>query len=180
MRRRVASAHPLGALLWSILLLTGCAACPPVLDPPPQAALPPLRAAPAFPPQQVMEGSDYARFLAENRQLLERCDSGAGCDVALFNVGFVYAYPQSPYYDPQKALPYFDDLIKKYPQTPWAFAGRAWRELLVANLGAEEKRRRLQADLRSKDATIRTLRTQLGRARDIDIELDKKERELLR
>jgi hypothetical protein len=38
----------------------------------------------------------------------------------------------------------------------------------------------LQADLRSKDSTIRTLRTQLGRAREIDIEIDKKERELLR
>jgi hypothetical protein len=38
----------------------------------------------------------------------------------------------------------------------------------------------LQTDLRSKDATIRTLRTQMGRSRDIDMELDKKERELLR
>jgi hypothetical protein len=100
--------------------------------------------------------------------------------VALFNLGFVYAYPPSPYYDPGKALQYLDDLIKKYPQTPWAFQGQAWRALLTANLASEEKRRRLQTDLRSKDATIRTLRTQLGRSREIDMEIDKKERELLR
>ncbi len=83
-------------------------------------------------------------------------------------------------HDPGKALRYFDELIKKYPQTPWAFQGRAWRALLTTNLTSEEKRRRLQADLRSKDSTIRTLRTQLGRSREIDIEIDKKERELLR
>jgi len=112
--------------------------------------------------------------------MLERCAGGTECEVVLFNLGFVHAYPQSPYHDPSKALQYFNDLIKKYPQTPWAFEGRAWRALLTENLALEEKRRRLQADLRSKDVTIRTLRTQLGRSRDIDIEIDKKERELLR
>jgi hypothetical protein len=127
-----------------------------------------------------MEGGNYARFLAENRQRLERCEDGAGCEVALFNLGFVHAYPPSPYHNPGKALRYFDELIKKYPQTPWAFQGRAWRALLTTHLASEEKRRRLQADLRSKDSTIRTLRTQLGRSREIDIEIDKKERELLR
>jgi hypothetical protein len=127
-----------------------------------------------------MEDGNYIRFLAENRQRLEHCGDGAGCEMALFNLGFVHAYPPSPYHDPGKALRYFDELIKKYPQTPWAFQGRAWRALLTTTLTSEEKRRRLQADLRSKDSTIRTLRTQLGRSREIDIEIDKKERELLR
>lgn len=169
-RRRVAGGTTLGVVLGGVLLLAGCASCPPALDKPQIA----------FPPQRVMEGSDYARFLAENRQMLERCEGGTGCEVALFNLGFVHAYPQSPYHNPSKAMQYFDDLIKKYPQTPAAFEGRAWRALLTENLTLEEKRRRLQADLRSKDATIRTLRTQMGRSRDIDIEIDKKERELLR
>ena len=159
----------LSTVLSGILMLAGCASLPSL-----------EQSRDTFPPQQVMQGGNYARFLAENRQILERCESGTGCEVALFNLGFVYAYPQSPYHDPSKALRYFDDLIKKYPQTSWAFEGRAWRALLTANLASEEKRRRLQADLRSKDSTIRTLRTQLGRSREIDIEIDKKERELLR
>jgi len=159
----------LGILLHAVLMLAGC------------ASLPSSNTADgAFPPQQVMEDGNYARFLMENRQRLEQCGGGVGCEVALFNLGFVHAYPPSPYHDPGKALQYFDDLIKKYPQTPWAFEGRAWRALLTANLASEEKRRRLQADLRSKDSTIRTLRTQMGRSREIDMEIDKKERELLR
>ena len=171
MWRRAARSTTLGLVLSGSLILAGCVSKPkPSVD----------TARPAFPPQQVMEDGNYARFLAENRQLLEHCGGGAGCEEALFNLGFVHAYPPSPYHDQGKALQYFDDLIKRYPQTPWAFAGRAWRALLTANLASEEKRRRLQADLRAKDATIRTLRTQLGRSREIDIEIDKKERELLR
>jgi hypothetical protein len=160
----------LSILLQTVLMLAGCASSKPSVD----------KSRSAFPPQQVMEDGNYVRFLEENRQRLERCQSGTGCEVALFNLGFVYAYPSSPYYDPSRALQYFDDLIKKYPQTPWAFEGRAWRSLLTVHLASEEKRRRLQADLRSKDSTIRTLRTQLGRSREIDMEIDRKERELLR
>src|SRR5215831_17976471 len=169
MWRRAARSTTLGLGLGGILMLAGCASSPPFDT-----------SRGAFPPQQVMEDGNYARFLAENSQLLERCQGGTGCEMALFNLGFVHAYPPSPYHDPSKALQYFDDLIKKYPQTPWAFEGRAWRALLTANLASEEKRRRLQADLRSKASTIRVLRTQLGRSREIDMEIDKKERELLR
>src|SRR5919198_381257 len=169
MWRRAAQSTTLGLVLGGSLMLAGCVSKPSV-----------DKSRPAFPPQQVMEDGNYARFLAENRQLLEHCGGGAGCEAALFNLGFVHAYPPSPYYDPGKALGYFDDLIKKYPRSPWAFEGRAWRALLTANLASEEKRRRLQADLRAKDATIRTLRSQLGRSQEIDMEIDKKERELLR
>ena len=170
MWRRAAQSTALGILLPMVLMLAGCVSGPSPSD----------KARDAFPPQQVMEDGNYARFLAENHQLLERCQGGTGCEVALFNLGFVHAYPPSPYHNPSKALQYFDDLIKKYPQTPSAFEGRAWRALLTAHLASEEKRRRLQTDLRSKDATIRALRTQLGRSREIDMEIDKKERELLR
>jgi hypothetical protein len=44
----------------------------------------------------------------------------------------------------------------------------------------EEARRRLQGEVRTRDATIRRLRDQLSRSREIDIEMEKKERDLLR
>lgn len=100
--------------------------------------------------------------------------------MALFNLGFVHAYPQSPYYDPSKALRYFDQLSNTYPQTPWAYQGRVWVAFINKTLALEETRRRLQADLRTREATIRSLQGRLDRSRDIDVEIDKKERELLR
>lgn len=134
-----------------------------------------------------MESGDYAKFLAENEKRLERCGGETGCDGALFNLGFAHAYSRSPYRDPAKALQYFGELLKKYPQSPWAFQGQAWIALINENLTLEnenltleETRRQLQADLRTREATIRNLRVRLNRSRDIDIEMEKKERELLR
>jgi hypothetical protein len=133
-----------------------------------------------FPPQAVMERGDYKKFYADNLQTLEQCNGEAGCAMTLFNLGFVHAYPQSPYYDSSKALRYFDQLSKQYPQTPWAYQGRAWVALINKTLALEETRRRLQADLRTREATIRSLQERLNRSRDIDVEINKKERELLR
>jgi len=182
----VTSSARLGVIFLGVLLVAGCTSCLPSGDTS-QSALSPQRATEsseyanqsAFPPQRAMESSEYAQFLADHRRMLEQCQQGTGCEIALFNLGFVHAYPQSPYYDPPKALQYFDELLKKYPQTPWAFEGRAWRALINENLASEEKRRRLEAEFRAKDATIRSLQTQLNRSRKIDIEYDKKKWELL-
>jgi hypothetical protein len=113
-----------------------------------------------------MQQGNYGAFLDANRKAVQRCRGGDECDVALFNLGFVHAYPQSPYRDPAKALQYFGELIKKYPQSPWAFQGRVWVALLN--------------EIRNREATIRGMQTQLDRSREIDIEIDKKERELAR
>lgn len=160
----------LAVLCLGALLVTGCA-CLPFGSETSQSAVP---------PQRPMARSEYARVLADNRRLLEQCKRGTGCDVALFNLGFVHASPQSPYYDAPKAVQYFDELLKKYPRSSWANEGRAWRALLQENVALEEKRRRLEAEFRSKDATVRSLQMQLDRSRDLDIEYDKKKFELLR
>ena len=161
----------IGMVLSLTFLFVGCsrAHLPPVQPPPP-----------IFPPQRVMENGNYAEFLAENERALQGCTKGTGCDAALFNLGFTYAYSQSPYHNPAKALQYFSELAKKYPQSPWAFQGRAWTALLNENLALEEKQRQLQGNLRSRETTVRNLREQLNRSRDIDVEMEKKERELLR
>jgi hypothetical protein len=189
----------LGAICLGVLLVAACASCPPagntaqsVVPPPPAPPAvessvsvvppPPIveNSASVFPPQRVMESSEYAKFLAENRRTLAQCKQSTGCEVALFNLGFVHAYPQSPYYDPTRALQYFDELLKKYPRTSWAYESRAWRALINENLALEGKRRRLEAEFRARDDTVRNLQMQLDRARDIDIEYDKKKLELSR
>jgi hypothetical protein len=140
-----------------------------------------------FPPQAVMENGDYPRFVTENQQTLAQCKGKTVCATALFNLGFVHAYSHSPYYDPARALRYLDELHKRYPQTPWAFQGQTWKVFLHEKLILEEAQRylradlqTLQVDLRSREATIRSLQGRLKRARDIDLQIEKKERELLR
>lgn len=162
----------MGVALFLTLLSVGCSPShlPPVQPPPP----------PIFPPQRVMENNNYDEFLADNERALQGCEGRTECDVVLFNLGFTYAYSQSPYRNSAKALQYFSELVKKYPQSPWAFQGRAWTALLNENLALEEKQRQLQGNLRSRETTVRSLRERLNRSRDIDVEMEKKERELLR
>lgn len=127
-----------------------------------------------------MESGDYKRFLTENRQVLTHCSKGPECETALFNLGFVHAYAKSPYHNPSKALQYFDALSQKYPHSPSAAAGRVWSTLLRDNMALEERRRRLQTELRAKEGTMRTLREQLDRSRALDLQIEQKEREILR
>ncbi len=152
------------------LLLTGCTSMPSTL----------FQAHGVFPPQKAIETGDYRGFLAENQRYLSTCGGWVECDIVLFNLGFIYAYPQSPYRDPQKARQYFRELQKRFPQSPWASQGQVLLAFMNEQLGLEEAQRQLRTGLRSRDAAIRKLRGQLDRSREIDIEIEKKERELLR
>lgn len=48
------------------------------------------------------------------------------------------------------------------------------------NLTSEDKRRRLQGEMKSKNAAINELKQQLKRSREIDLKIEQKERELLK
>jgi hypothetical protein len=75
---------------------------------------------------------------------------------------------------------YLTKLVEDYPQTPWAFRGRAWITLVNRTLTLEAARDQLQAALRAQKTTIRNVEEHLKRSRDIDLQIDQKERELLR
>jgi hypothetical protein len=134
----------------------------------------------SFPPQQVMATRDYKGFLLDNAQQVERCGGWTGCDVALFNLVFVYAYPASPYRDARRARQYVEELQRRYPNSPWTSQGEMLLAFMRECSSLEEARRRLRLELRSREEMIRKLRGQIDRSRDIDIDIDQKERELLR
>ena len=160
----------LALALSGALLLAGCVAMPFHFGRNPQT----------FPPRVVMEDGDYARFIDENHQTLEACEGKTTCAVALFNLGFAHAYPKSPYHDPAKAQGYLEELVDVYPQTAWALQGQAWLALVKQTLALQAARNQLQAVLRAQAAVISDLEGRLQRSREIDLRIDKKERELLR
>lgn len=148
---------------------------------------------PTFAPQQVMQSGDYSGFLAENEKLLSTCKESNSCDAALFNLGFLYAYSKSPYFDRTEGLKYLGQLVKEYPQSPLAYEAMVWMDFIVENVTLDKKqrnlqgqvkskdaaRKRLQREVKSKDETINELRDQIKRSRDIDVEMGRKEREVL-
>jgi hypothetical protein len=156
-----------------ILLMAGCASPP--LD---HVKEEPTVVVPAFPPQAVMQSGNYLEFLMENQLALKECKDDIHCAVALFNLGFVYVYPSSPYHNQKKGLQYFDDLIKKYPQSPLALQAKAWNELVKNNIASEASQHRLKGRIKSKETAIKELQKQVEQSKELDIEIDRKEKEL--
>jgi len=128
-----------------------------------------------------MATGNYREFVAENEKKLQICTEGeAGCDVALFNLGFVHAYAASPYRNLDKAAAYFTELVNRYPHSPYASPGKAWRALILDQLALAGDLRTAKAHLRGREETIRTLQEQIARLRELEVEMQEKERELLR
>lgn len=167
--------QPVWKMLAALALFCSCGCAPSVVIVPPTP--PPL---PVFPPQRVMETGDYAGFLAENQQALKECNEKNPCEVALFNLGFLHCYPKSPYYDQAKGSSYFSELIQKFPRSPWAFQATMLMDIMKKNMTSEDKRRRMQGEMKSKDAAINELKEQIRRSREIDLKIERKERELLK
>jgi hypothetical protein len=178
----------------------------------------PVVVLPIFPPQEVMQNGDYAGFLRANQVALAECKDDEQCAIAMFGIAFVYAYPPSPYYDLSLGLHYFNGLVQKYPQSPWAHQAKAWSVFMKKSISSEKSQHQLKTKIKSKETTIKDLYKQIEqfeenevsikdlqkkieqpkevdpeidkrekeleklieRSRQIDIEMDRKERELLR
>ncbi len=199
----------------SISLLFGSYSChmrKTTIEQPEPAPPPPP---PAFPPQSVMINDDYDAFVDENSKVLDSTQDYEKRATALFNLGFVYAYPKSPYYNAVNALQCLSLLTKYYPDSPLVYQAQVWIELLkkipqsanggkkrskarpdaksgsndkgragkdadsTEEIGSVEEKQHMQEKLRSKEATIEELNKQIERYRQIDQEMEKKERELL-
>ncbi len=172
------------ALLYIFVLISGCETSH--IQPAPNM-IPP---SPLFPPQAVMQTGDYENFLAENYEALKSCQDPDKCTAALFNISFVYCYAKSPYYDPQQGLKYIDDLIAASPGNQWTFQAMVWKALIEKNMKEKVKKRpaargepkgkeALEDEISSKEEIIKELNRQLERSRQIDIEMEQKQRGLL-
>lgn len=131
-----------------------------------------------FPPQEAMKSGNYARFLSENQKALIECADESQCSVALFNLGFIYTYPQSPYYNAPKGLLYFEALIRKYAQNPLTFQARAWTEFIRKSLASETGKTRLKGELKTKETAIKELQKQVEQSKQTDIDIDRIEKDL--
>jgi len=152
------------SLLFLVCVVVACTSLAKVeVKPPPE---PPK---PVFPPHETMQNGTYNTLLAENQKVALECSDESLCAIALFNLGFVYSYPQSPYYNQAKGLYYFEALIKSYPQNPLASEAKAWRELIKKCILTETSKHRLKGELKSKDAAIRELQKQVSQPKETTV-----------
>jgi tetratricopeptide (TPR) repeat protein len=74
---------------------------------------------------------DYAASLKAFQNVLTMAQERPPADAATFGIGLVYAHPQNPNKDRQQAMDSFNQVIAKFPGSPWAVPAQIWIELLT-------------------------------------------------
>jgi outer membrane protein assembly factor BamD (BamD/ComL family) len=102
--------------------------------------------------QQLLEQGSYKESLKESQNILSQSSKNPYADRALFYAGLVYAHYDNPEKDYKKSLAYFEQLIKEYPQSHLLEEAK----IMIGLLNVIEK------------------------AKQVDIEIEKKRKEMTR
>lgn len=81
--------------------------------------------------QELLARGDYERSRVENLHVLSLPDGQPYKDVALFNMGLIYAHTGNPERDTTKSMSYFKRLMQDYPQSPFAEQAKVWVATLL-------------------------------------------------
>lgn len=162
------------SVIWSLTAI-GCLHWPPQ----PQGEKQLLEA------RQRFAAGDYSSALDINRRVLAQFPERLA-DQSLFQIGMVYAHPNNPDQDIQKALQFFQDIIDRYPESHLQPEAELWLAVL-SQLRAQEGQIRflnrrsapLEKALKMQKRKISRLQDQLEKLKRIDIHMEEKKREAI-
>lgn len=101
---------------------------------------------------KMLSKEDFQGALKENRKVLSLFNTAPPADRALFNIGLIYAHYGNPDKNYLESIQYLEKLIQKYPESPLVGQAKIWLDVL--NI--------------------------IEKVKQVDIEIDKKKRELTR
>lgn len=142
------------AVLW-LALAAGCATLPPAGDPVESE----YRAAAA-----LLEKGRFADAIRGFTTVAERYPKHARAQDALYAAGYARLHPRNPNADLEAALREFQRLVKAYPEGERRDEAQTWITLLTQLAEVRAEREKLRGDLQ--------------RLLDLDVESEKKRREM--
>ncbi len=109
--------------------------------------------------KKLLAHKDFEASFKSNQRVLALAGKQPPADEALFNMGMIYILSENPKRDPGKSTLYFQRLVKEFPESFLAQEAKAWVGILQEN----EK-----------------LRDMIEKAKQVDITVDEKKREIAR
>ena len=98
--------------------------------------------------QRLLAKGDYEGSLRESQRVVALLKDEPPADTAIFNMGLVYAHPKNPKKDNKRAIYFFNQVIRGYPDGPWAEQAKIWvgvldgvEKLKQVDLEIEERKR---------------------------------------
>ncbi len=128
--------------------------------------------------------SNFDQALKENQKVL--VENKGQPDVALYNIGVIFAHSANPKKDYSRALLSFKTLIKDHPSSPRAEPAKVWIQAIEQNQKATEEGHKLTEDKRAL-ARERDQLTQernklnyaIEKSRQLDAEIEKRRKQSL-
>ena len=130
----------------------------------------------------VQTPRNFAAALKQNQDAVR--ERRGAQDVALYNIGVIFAHPANPRKDPVKAASSFHALIAEHPRSPYAEQARTWLQVLDHQQKLTEERQKLAEERRALNRERELLaqeRQKLNyaseRSQQLDMEIEKRRRQ---
>ncbi len=155
--------------------------------------------------QQLLARGNYDGSLKAFQNVIVIAKDQPPADSANYHIGVLYAHPQNPRMDRQKAIGSFGHVLTRYPESPLVEPAKAWvatlneidatkQEIERTKLEVEKSKQeiensRLTADRSKQEAEksrvelersrqeIEKIKQEIEKSKQVDIEIEKKRRE---
>jgi tetratricopeptide (TPR) repeat protein len=128
--------------------------------------------------RNLLARGDYEGSLRENQKVLSLSDKDSPGDEALFTMGLIYAHYEYPKKDSKKSLDLFRRLLKAYPQSPLVVQTKFWIGLLQENERLNSELENSNSEKKRLNSEIEKLNKAIEKTKQVDIEIEKKKKEL--
>jgi len=108
--------------------------------------------------EELLEQGNYSSALAANQKILSSPDDELPKDMALYNIGVIYAHYKNPDRNYKKAVRAFKKLINKYPASPLLEQTKVWVETLQKIENLESTNEILELNIECLEETIENLK----------------------
>ena len=130
----------------------------------------------------LLARGDFDGSLKAYQKILETAHDQPPADRAAYSIGLIYAHPQNPRRDLQKAIKSLDRIVRLYPDSPWVEQAKVW--VRVLNEAEESKREieQVRRDLETSREDIEKKRLAIEKSKqEVDksrLELEKTKQEI--
>ena len=148
------------------LSLSGCVALEKIMKPPSETSRQRL----SRKTQELLHKGDYESALKENQKVLFSHGSTEDKDLALFNIGVIYAHAGNPKKNYGKSLSSFKKMTEDYQQSPLFEQAKILTTILQEN-------EKLDQTIGKLNKEIEKLNQMIEKSKQVDIEIEEKKRE---
>jgi tetratricopeptide (TPR) repeat protein len=130
----------------------------------------------------LLSQGNFAASLEMFQKVLVTAQDKPPGDFATYSIGLVYAHPQNPKRDLQKAMRSFDRVVRAYPNSAWVEQSKVWVGVLNDTEEAKQQAERAKQELEQSRVEAEKNRLAIEKSKqEIDksrVELEKTKQEI--